>query len=70
MLPGGTTNLVRIALAVAAEVLRTRVPASGCVHASQTLLFPQGANTALSLGRPGREKTHSTARWTDYALLG
>lgn len=56
MLPGGKTNLVGIALAVVAEVLRTRVPSSGCIYPSQALLFPQGANTALSLGRPGSEK--------------
>lgn len=57
MQPGlKTTNLVRISFTVAADILRTRFPPSGCIYPSQTLLFPQGANTALSLGSPGRDK--------------
>lgn len=60
--PGGNTNLVGIALAVVAEVLRTRVPSSGCIHPSQALLFPQGADAALPLGRPGKGKKKHTGQ--------
>lgn len=56
MQPGIKTNLVRISFTVVADILWTRLPSSGCIYPSQTLLFPQGANTALSLGSPSREK--------------
>lgn len=56
MQPCRKTNLEVISFTVAADILWTRFPSSGCVYSSQTLLFPQGANTALPLGGPGREK--------------
>lgn len=50
------TCFVRIDPTFIAGILLTHISSSGCIYSSQTPTFSQGAEAALSLGGPGREK--------------
>lgn len=58
------TCFVRIDATFIAGIHLTCISCSGYIYSSQTLTFSQGAEAALSLGGPGREK-HTRERTKD-----